>query len=125
MRHVPEAEKVEKRNLRAPHGSMNQHTWWVLSPAGREALAAYARETTVADLDSAVRVRSEATIRKKAMLVLAEQGMHECPTCCGPVLDTDDPQYEQKDELMQRIGKRGAFLKCCECDHPDGMGVCG
>jgi hypothetical protein len=119
---VPADEKVEKRNLPPPH-EKTHHTWWVLSPAGHAALAAHARETTVADLDSAVRVRSEATIREHARRELAGQGIHECPTCYGPVLDPDDLEYEEKDALMQRIGERGAVLTRCNCGHGGGVSV--
>ena len=122
MRDVPDEEKVEKCNLPPPKGS-TKYTWWVLSPAGHEALAAHARETTVANLDSAVRVRCVASIRENAMRELADQGIHECPTCYGPVLDPDDPEYEEKDALMQRIGERGAVLTRCNCGH--GLCVSG
>jgi hypothetical protein len=122
MRDVPADEKVEKRNLPPPHEN-TKHTWWVLSPAGHEALAAHARETTVANLFSAVRVRSLATIRKAARQEIREQGIHECPRCYVPVLDPYDPEYEEKDAFMLRIGERGAVLKRCNCGH--GLCVSG
>jgi hypothetical protein len=80
-----------------------------------------AQESTVGDLNSAVRVRSEQSKRRAAMDALAAQGLHECPECCSPILDTSDLQYIEKDALIQSIGKRGAVLSCCDCGH--GVGV--
>ena len=119
VRRVPEEEKEVKKNIAYPHGSTKQ-TWFVLSRKGRTELATAARAATVADLDSAVRLRSNETIRKRAMEELAAQGLHECPECFGPVLDPSDAQYAEKDALIQRIGKRGAVLKKCGCNR----GVC-
>merc|ERR1711865_77792 len=119
VRRVPEEEKEVKPNIAYPHGSTKQ-TWFILSPRGRTELATAVRATTVADLDSAVRLRSEATIRKQAMEQLVDQGLHECPECLGPVLDPSDTQYAEKDAFIQHIGKRGAVLKKCGCNR----GVC-
>ena len=95
------------------------HTWWVLSPEQRKSLADHAGKQTVAGLNSAVRVRSNETMRKDAMQSLTEQGFHECTTCCGPILDTDDPHYAKKDALIQQIGKQGSIISRCKCgkDH--------
>ena len=105
VRLVPDEEKEVKLNLAYPHGG-TKHSWFVLSPTGCTALVTAAREATVEDLDSAVRMRSNETMRKDAMTSLAEQGLHECPTCFGPVLDPNDPEYAEKDALIQRIGER-------------------
>ena len=118
VRRVPEDEKEVKLNLYPSGGGSTKYTWCVLSPRGRAELATAAHATTVAGLDSAVRSRSTETIRKRAMEELAAQGLHECPECCGPVLDPDDEQYAEKDALIQRIGKRGAVLNACECNSP-------
>ena len=122
MRDVPDNAKVEKLDLPPPKGN-TKHAWWVLSSAGRDAITAHARETTVANLFSAVRVRSLATIRKAARQEIREQGIHECPRCYVPVLDPYDPEYEEKDAFMLRIGERGAVLKRCNCGH--GLCVSG
>ena len=114
LRRVSDQEKSVHPNLVSPGGS-TKHTWFILTPAGRAELAAAARDSTVSKLDSAVRMRSEATIRKQAMEKLAAQGLHECPECLGPVLDPNDPQYADKDALIQQIGKHGTVLKQCEC----------
>lgn len=114
MRHVPDEEKEVKPNLCLGGGS-TKYSWFILSPVGCTALAAEAREATVEGLDSAVRMRSNETMRKKAMASLAEQGLHECPTCKGPVLDPNDAQYAEKDALIQRIGEHGAVLQKCKC----------
>ena len=120
IRRVPEAEKEVKLNLISPGGS-TKYTWCVLSLEGRRALVTAAQETTVGELDSAVRVRSEQSIRKSAMEQLAAQGLHECPTCYSPILDPNDPQYNEKDALIQSIGKRGAVLSRCGCAHGVGL----
>jgi hypothetical protein len=122
IRRVPDAEKEVKLNLGLPGGG-TKYTWCVLSRGGCEALARAAQESTVGDLNSAVRVRSEQSKRCAMMDALAAQGLHECPECCSPILDTSDPQYIEKDALIQSIGKRGAVLSCCDCGH--GVGVRG
>ena len=116
VRRVPEAEREVKPNL-APPGGTTKHTWCILSREGRRMLVAEAQGTTVGALDSAVRVRSAQSIRRAAMDELLAQGLHECPTCFSPILDTNDPQYVEKDALIQCIGKHGAVLTRCGCGH--------
>ena len=90
VRRVSDQEKSTLPNLISPGGS-TKHTWFILTPAGRAELAAAARDSTVEGLDSAVRVRSNETMRetmrKAAMEELRAQGLHECHECLGPVLN--------------------------------------
>jgi hypothetical protein len=114
MRRVSACNVTIKHHLTLPGGS-TQYSWFVLSADGMKELAEAAR-TSAADLDTHIGNRGfQQMINRAVQKELAEQGLHCCTTCTMPVLDTDDPQYEQKAALIQEVGRRGVALKACGC----------
>ena len=96
-----------------------QYPFWALTADGLQSLAAAAKATTIAELNTAWR-RQEEGARKtkaheKAMKELQEQGHVCCPTCALPFVDSSDPQYQLKMQQIAQLTTPGFVMQRCSC----------
>lgn len=93
-----------------------KYPWFVMSSSGWDAFRTTATTLDAAELNSRIRQRGmETMINEAVQRELNEQGLTCCYTCTMPVLDTDDPEFNEKKRVIERVARRGAPLQRCAC----------
>ena len=83
-----------------------------------EGLRGAARQHTPETLGSLAREhkKSQLKISRAVQSELAAQGLTSCETCTMPLMDTTDPDFERKAQLITTIGSRDfQFTSSCKC----------
>ena len=120
LRSVPAAQLSEAKNKLCEPGAGangNRYYWFALTEQGMKALRAAAQQHTPETLGALVsEQQKQLKISRAVQLQLAAQGLTSCETCTMPVLDTTDPDFERKAQLMTTIGSRDfQFANPCKC----------